>query len=76
VSVCRRPSLAVHLCYTNQYALCLGDSHCIWLQDGNLTIYCLYFVSLNDYNFACCSVWVWNLVAHTAEGAEAEGVYE
>jgi len=28
------------------------------------------------YNFACCFVWVWNLVADTAAGKEAEGVWE
>jgi hypothetical protein len=24
---------------------------------------------IQNYNFACCFVWVWNLVAHTEEGA-------
>ena len=27
-------------------------------------------------NFACCFVWVWNLVFDIAEGKEAEGVWE
>ena len=27
-------------------------------------------------NFACCFVWVWNLVVDTAGGKEAEGVWE
>jgi len=26
-------------------------------------------------NFAFCFVWVWNLVAHTEGGTEAEGVW-
>ena len=26
--------------------------------------------------FACCFVWVWNLVADIAEGKEAESVWE
>jgi len=30
--------------------------------------------NLKKYNFACCFVWVWNLVVDTAEGKEAEGV--
>jgi len=29
-----------------------------------------------NYNFACCFVWVWNLVADIAGGEEAEGVWE
>jgi hypothetical protein len=28
------------------------------------------------YNFACCFVWVWNLVADIAGGKIAEGVWE
>ena len=29
---------------------------------------------IQNYNFACCFVWVCNLVAEIAEGKEAEGV--
>ena len=29
-----------------------------------------------NYNFACCFVWVWNLVADIAGGKEAESVWE
>ena len=29
-----------------------------------------------NYNFTCCFVWVWNLVADIAGGMEAEGVWE
>jgi len=28
------------------------------------------------HNFACCFVWVWNLVVDIAGGKEAEGVWE
>ena len=31
---------------------------------------------LQNYNFACCFVWVWNLVVDIAGGKEAEGVWE
>jgi len=31
---------------------------------------------IQNYNFACCFVWVWNLVADIAGGKEAEGVWE
>ena len=33
-------------------------------------------IKINNYNFACCCVWVWNLVAHTEGGTLAEGVGE
>ena len=29
-----------------------------------------------DFNFACCFVWVWNLVADIEGGKEAGGVWE
>jgi len=29
---------------------------------------------IHKYNFACCFVWVWNLVADIAGRMEAEGV--
>jgi len=29
-----------------------------------------------NYNFACCSVWVWNLVADIEGGKEAEDVWK
>jgi len=29
-----------------------------------------------NYNFACCVVWVWNLVTHIEGGTWAEGVWE
>ena len=29
-----------------------------------------------NYNFACCFVWVWNLLVDIAGGKEAEGVWE
>ena len=32
--------------------------------------------SSNCEIFACCFVWVWNLVAYIAGGKEAEGVWE
>ena len=31
---------------------------------------------IQNYNFACCFVWLWNLVADIAGGKEAEGVWE
>ena len=31
---------------------------------------------IQNYNFACCFVWVWNLVVDTAGGKEAEGIWE
>jgi hypothetical protein len=31
---------------------------------------------IHNYNFACFSVWVWNLVADIEGGTEAEGVWE
>jgi hypothetical protein len=31
---------------------------------------------IQNYNFACCFVWVWNLVADIAGGMKAEGVGE
>ena len=31
---------------------------------------------IGNYNFACCFVWVWNLVADIAVGKEAVGVWE
>jgi len=30
---------------------------------------------IQNYNFACCFVWVWSLVADIAGGKEAEGVW-
>ena len=32
--------------------------------------------NFKKYNFACCFLWVWNLVADIARGKEAEGVWE
>ena len=29
-----------------------------------------------NYNFACCFVWVWNLVSDTEGGTWAKGVWE
>jgi len=29
---------------------------------------------IQNYNFVCCSVWGWNLVAHIEGGTWAEGV--
>jgi len=37
---------------------------------------CRWRLRYIDYNFACCFVWVWNLVADIAGGKEAEGVWE
>ena len=31
---------------------------------------------IQNYNFACCFVWVWNLVADIEGGKETEGVWE
>ena len=31
---------------------------------------------IQNYNFACCFVWVWNLVANNEGGTWAEGVWE
>ena len=31
---------------------------------------------IQNYNVACCFVWVWNLVDDTAGGKEAECVWE
>jgi len=31
---------------------------------------------IQNYNFACCFVWVWNLVVDIAGGKEAEGGWE
>ena len=31
---------------------------------------------IENYNFACCFVWVWNMVADIAGGKDAEGVWE
>jgi len=31
---------------------------------------------IENYNFACWFVWVWNLVVDIAGGKEAEGVWE
>jgi len=31
-------------------------------------------VDVQNYNFDCCFVWVWNLVAYIQEGPQAEGV--
>jgi len=31
---------------------------------------------IQNYNLACCFVWVWNLVADIAGGKEAEGIWE
>jgi len=31
---------------------------------------------IQNYNFSCCFVWVWNLVVDIAGGKEAEGVWE
>ena len=31
---------------------------------------------IQNYNFACCFVWVWNLVVDIVGGKEAEGVWE
>ena len=33
-------------------------------------------LKLQAYNFACCFVWVWNLVVDIAGRKEAEGVWE
>ena len=34
------------------------------------------FKDIQNYNFACCFVWVWNLVTDIEGGKEAEGVWE
>ena len=31
---------------------------------------------IQNYNFAFCSVWVWNLFAHIEGGTQGEGVLE
>jgi len=31
---------------------------------------------IQNYNFACCCVWVWNLVAQIEEGMTAGGFWE
>ena len=31
---------------------------------------------IQNYNSACCFVWMWNLVAHIEGGTQAEGVWE
>ena len=41
----------------------------------NWTTFSLILV-INQLNFACCFVWVWNLVPDIEEGKEAEGVWE
>ena len=40
-----------------------------------MLIYSISAKSIN-YNFACCFVWVWNLVVDTVGGKEAEGVWK
>jgi len=32
--------------------------------------------SIQNYNFACCFVWVWNLATHIVGGMYTEGVWE
>jgi len=44
-----------------------------WTQKYTMTSF-FYVVSM--CNFACCFVWVWNLVANIAGGKEAGGVWE
>ena len=31
---------------------------------------------MKNYNFACCFVWIWNLVADIEGETQAEGVWE
>ena len=51
---------------TNQYA----DSHSTAYDYRTASRFIAFIlVSLNDYNLACCSVCVSNLVAHTEGGA-------
>ena len=38
-----------------------------------MQVHCQHY---HNYNFACCFVWVWNLVADIAGGKAAEGVWE
>jgi len=34
------------------------------------------YQNIQTCNFACCFVWVWNLVCHIKGGTQAEGVWE
>ena len=45
-------------------------------KDALLLPHELLYVMDLTYNFACCFVWVWSLVADIAGGKEAEGVWE
>jgi predicted double-glycine peptidase len=35
----------------------------------------IYFLNIQNYNFACGSVWVWNLVSNIKGEPETEGVW-
>ena len=53
------------------FSLCMGGSFVF-----QVAIQKFKDQDTQNYNFVCCPVWVWNLVADIAVGKEAEGVWE
>ena len=47
-----------------------------WVRVSKCTKLNYIGVYPRHYNFACCYVWVWNMVVDIAGGKKAEGVWE